>query len=257
MRPRRGQPKLSLLRVKHFGVEMDESLRRRGLFEEVARLRSDVALLGSAAGGKARLLVQSIIEIARGVYIGVIASALVLGIGGNALLSQIRRHPAPPFEPAYQEASSTPPKIASATTSATEAVTPASSAPVLSSNPISTVAPAVVDVSRVSSISAAAPLPEAIGRGESRPNPRTPDQIGGLLSGKPLHDESHLIRAAQTALAKLGYAVKIDGVEDGYTRRALRDFERAHGLAITPEISSALVSQLSAAARVGRHKASD
>ena len=93
-----------------------------------------------------------------------------------------------------------------------------------------------------------------IRRGEPRPIARTPDQIGDLLSGKPLHDESHLIRAAQTALAKLGYAVKIDGVEDGDTRRALRDFERAHGLATTPEIGSALVSQLTGAARMGRQR---
>ena len=65
------------------------------MFEAVARLRSDVALLGSVAGGKARSLVRSIIAVARGVYIGVVASALLIGIGGNALLSQIGRHPAP------------------------------------------------------------------------------------------------------------------------------------------------------------------
>jgi hypothetical protein len=98
------------------------------------------------------------------------------------------------------------------------------------------------------------PASPTIGRGEPRSIARTPDQIGGLISGKPLHDESHLIRAAQTALAKLGYAIKIDGVEGGDTRRALRDFERAHGLAITPEISSALVSQLTGAARMGRQR---
>ena len=90
---------------------------------------------------------------------------------------------------------------------------------------------------RVSSISAAALVSPTIGRGEPRPIARTPDQIGDLLSGKSLHDETRLIRAAQTALAKLGYAVKIDGVEDGDTRRALRDFERAYGLAITPELA--------------------
>ena len=50
------------------------------------------------------------------------------------------------------------------------------------------------------------------------------------------------------------YAIKIDGVEDGVTRRALRDFERAHGLATTPEIGLALVSQLTGAARMGRQR---
>jgi len=130
------------------GVELDQSLGRRRFFEAVARLQSDVALLGSAAGGKARSLVRSIIAVARGVYIGVVASALLIGIGGNALLSQIGRHPAPLFVSANQAASSTSQKIASATTRSTEAVT--SSPLLLSSNTISTVAPAVVDVSRVS-----------------------------------------------------------------------------------------------------------
>jgi hypothetical protein len=236
------------------GVELDQSLRRRRLFEAVARLQSDVALLGSAAGGKARSLVRSIIAVARGVYIGVVASALLIGIGGNALLLQIGRHPAPLVVPANQAASSTSQKTASATRRSTGAVTPASSPLLLSPNPISTVAPVVVDVSRVSSISAVAPVSPTIGRGEPRPIARAPDQIGDLLSGKPLQHESHLIRSAQTALAKLGYAVKIDGVEDGDTGRALRDFERAHGLAITPEISSALVTQLTGAARIERRR---
>ena len=75
-----------------------------------------------------------------------------------------------------------------------------------------------------------------------------PDQIGALLRGKP-DDGSALVRAAQIALAKLGYAVKSDGVEDGATRRALRHFERAHGLTPTTKISSELVKQLMAAAR--------
>jgi peptidoglycan hydrolase-like protein with peptidoglycan-binding domain len=67
------------------------------------------------------------------------------------------------------------------------------------------------------------------------------------LRGKP-DDGSPLVRAAQIALAKLGYAVKSDGVEDGATRRALRHFERAHGLTPATKISSELVKQLTAAA---------
>jgi peptidoglycan hydrolase-like protein with peptidoglycan-binding domain len=80
-----------------------------------------------------------------------------------------------------------------------------------------------------------------------------PDQIGDLLRGKPVADESRLIRAAQSALAKLGYPVKADGAEDRATRRALRDFERAHGLALNIEVSSQLVSQLTTAVQAG-HK---
>jgi len=75
-----------------------------------------------------------------------------------------------------------------------------------------------------------------------------PDQIGALLRDKPVDDGSHLVRAAQIALAKLGYAVKPDGAEDGATRRALRHFERAHGLSPTTKISPELVKQLTAAA---------
>ena len=60
-----------------------------------------------------------------------------------------------------------------------------------------------------------------------------------------------MVRAAQVALVKLGYPVKPNGAEDGATRRALRHFERAHGLAPTTEINSELVKQLTAAARPG------
>jgi hypothetical protein len=56
---------------------------------------------------------------------------------------------------------------------------------------------------------------------------------------------------AQGALAKLGYPVKVDGAEDGATRRALRDFERAHGLPLRTEINSQLVKQLTAVVRLG------
>ena len=55
------------------------------------------------------------------------------------------------------------------------------------------------------------------------------DPIAELLAGN--HDEaSRLTMAAQTALAKLGYAVKPDGKEGAATEQALREFERAHGL---------------------------
>jgi peptidoglycan hydrolase-like protein with peptidoglycan-binding domain len=68
------------------------------------------------------------------------------------------------------------------------------------------------------------------------------------LRDRPVDGGSRLVRAAQIALAKLGYAVKSTGAEDGATRRALRHFERTHGLAPTTEISSEIVKQLVAAA---------
>jgi hypothetical protein len=77
--------------------------------------------------------------------------------------------------------------------------------------------------------------------------PRSPDQIGAFLRDKS-NDGSRLVLNAQIALAKLGYPVKSNGAEDDATRRALRHFERAHRLALTSEISSELVKQLTAAA---------
>ena len=74
------------------------------------------------------------------------------------------------------------------------------------------------------------------------------NRIGALFRDRPVEGGSHLVHAAQIALGKLGYAVKSNGAEDGATRRALRHFERAHGLAPTTEISPELVKQLVAPA---------
>ena len=87
--------------------------------------------------------------------------------------------------------------------------------------------------------------------GEQRAAAHELDQIGALLHGKPVDDQSRLVRRAQVALARLGYPVKANGVEDGATRRALRHYEHAHGLASTTEISPELVKQLTAADRAG------
>ena len=95
---------------------------------------------------------------------------------------------------------------------------------------------------RISSINPSAP------ESEQQSAALGPDQIGAFLHGNPVDGGSHLVRAAQIALEKLGYAVKPDGAEDGATRRALLHFERAHGLAPTTKISSELVKQLTAAA---------
>ena len=58
-----------------------------------------------------------------------------------------------------------------------------------------------------------------------------------------------MIQAAQSALAKLGYPVKADGVEGTATEQALREFERSHGLPVTTEVTPRLMKQLTAAAR--------
>ena len=86
-----------------------------------------------------------------------------------------------------------------------------------------------------------------------QPPARPTDEIGNWLRGEAPADDSHLVLAAQTALVKLGYAVKADGNEGAATHQALRDFERAHGLPLTTDITSRLVKLLETAARSQAH----
>jgi hypothetical protein len=220
------------------------------LFGAFARVWSTAAPFGSATRNKAFLLVGWLIAVGRGAYIGAVASAVLIGI----LLLQTGRHPAQVSALGDHRASQAESYPGAAPRKTAEDATLITSTIDSPSNSIRP-APAAVDMSRVSAISAPAPLPPpSIDRGEAQSVVHASDKIGDLLSGKPLRNESHLIHAAQTALAKLGYAVKADGAEDGDTRRALRDFERAHGLAPTTEISPELVSQLVAAVPAGRLK---
>jgi hypothetical protein len=213
-----------------------------------------------------RLLMKSLLATPGRVYIGAGVAALGVGIGANALLLQIGRHPAPllaavahnplpasantaapagTVEPVASHVSPTPiseysTASAAAPPAAGESRATQASAPDITSS----IGPAAQDKQHQSS---APSVPES----ERRPAALAPDQIGSFLRGKSVDDGSRLLRAAQIALAKLGYAVKPDGAEDVATRRALRHFERAHGLAPTTEISSELVKQLTAAARSG------
>ena len=186
------------------------------------------------------------------VYIGAVLSAIVVGVGSYPFLPQIGRHPAPLFVP-DQHSLLAPSNTTSTITPVLADAPPASPTPALSSDPTSGATPAALDVSPVSSTPVSEPLPPpSLGRDERRSVARTSDQIGDLLRGKPVVEDSRLISAAQSALAKLGYPVKVDGAEGGATRRALRDFERARGLQQTTEITSELINQLTAAVRVGQ-----
>jgi len=226
------------------------------LFEALLRIRDTASLLGPAARGAVRLLMET-----RRVYIGAGVGALVAGIGANALLLPIGRHPAPPLTVMTHD-----PLPASADTAAPAVVAHVSPTPISEYSTASAAAPPAAGESRATQASAP-DITSSIGpaaqdkqhqssapaapESERRPGALAPDHIGAFLRGKPVDDGSRLVRAAQIALAKLGYAVKPDGAEDGATRRALRHFERAHGLAPTTEISSELVKQLTAAARSG------
>lgn len=212
----------------------------------------NASLLKQAGYGTARLLVHWFTTLPTRLYIGAVLSAIVVGVGSYPFLAQIGRHP-PPLLVSEQHDLLSPSNATSAITTAVADAPPVSQTPALSSNPTSGAAPAPLDMSPVSSTAVSAPLPPpSLGRGEPWPAGPMPDQIGDLLRRKPVVTDSRLISAAQAALAKLGYPVKVDGAEDGATRRALRDFERAHGLPVRTEINSQLVNQLTAEVRLGQ-----
>jgi hypothetical protein len=222
------------------------------------RICHTASLLGPAARGALRLLMESALATPRRVFIGAGVAALVAGIGAKALLLQIEWHPASLLAPATQDTASTN------TAAAAGIVEPA--LPHASPTPISkySAAPAVAPPASGESIATQAPAPDMTSSIERATQDKQhqslapeseqgsaglgPDEIGALLRDKPVDGGSHLVRAAQIALARLGYGVKPDGAEDGATRRALRHFERAHGLAPTTKISPELVKQLTAAA---------
>jgi hypothetical protein len=84
---------------------------------------------------------------------------------------------------------------------------------------------------------------------------RSADPIRDLLRTDSSKDSEarKLTIAAQTALIKLGFAVKADGVAGASTQQAVQQFERAHGLASTGDITPKLVKQLTAAANAPSH----
>ena len=164
--------------------------------------------------------------------LGAALAVALVGIGVNALLLQRERHPAPLFGSAPA----------------------ARPAPALAPAPAAAPSPRLASVEHdASPAPAPAALPPARPAAAAASSPSSPDPIAALLAGEARSDGSHLVLAAQTALMKLGYTVKPDGNEGAATEQALRDFERAHGLSPSTEITERLVKQLTQAARGGGH----
>lgn len=166
-------------------------------------------------------------------YVAIAVVAVLVGIAVNALVLQRERHPAPLFPPAAP---------------ATPAASPATGS-----------APASQSAGAAGGVSAPAPsppLPPSVRpalAADASSTQRPPDPIADLLRSEPRAEGARLILAAQTALIKLGYAVKPDGNEGSATQEALRDFERTRGLPVATEISPRLVRQLESAARRAAH----
>ena len=78
------------------------------------------------------------------------------------------------------------------------------------------------------------------------------DAIADLINGGSSRDDGRkLIMAAQSALAKLGYAVKVDGDANAATMQAIGDYEKRHNLPPSTAIGPRIVKTLTAAANAG------
>ena len=197
------------------------------MIEALARIRNDSVLSRpgrklAAGGGLLRRAAERARSLPPRLYAGAAVSAVLVGIGVNALVLQRERHPAPLFAPAPQKPA------------ASAAAEPAAAQPARETQ-------------------AAAPVPPARAAAPDMPPARPSDAIGDLLRTDPPADASRLVLAAQSALVKLGYSVKADGARSAATDQALREFEHDHGLAVSTEITPRLVKQLNAAARVPAH----
>jgi hypothetical protein len=172
-------------------------------------------------------------------YLGAALSIILIGIGVNALVLQRGRHPAPLFGQASPSGSTSTP---------TQVVAPAPQTAGVDKDSSAAEVPSAAPPARpTESLPAAAPArpPEST----DAPSSRSSDPIADLLHEEAHSNSTHLILAAQTALVKLGYPVKPDGNESASTQQALRDFERAHGLPPSTDITPRLVKQLMLAAR--------
>ena len=194
------------------------------MLEASARQRSDPTLTSRsrpATGRKSAAVVAAALRRlgatpARGYAAAALTAALV-GIVVNALALQHARHPAPFF--------ARPPVVATAP-APTPAAVPAQAAAETTGAP-------------------AAPTP-----------PARPVQLGGddaiadMLRADQEQETQKRLAAAQAALVRLGYVVKADGEPSAATSTALREFERAHGLPPSNDVTPRLLKALSAAVNV-------
>ena len=175
---------------------------------------------------RARAIVLWLLALPARSIAGAVLAAILVGIIVNALALQKERHPAPFFS----------------ARSATQAQAAA---------PAQTAVAAALDASAVAVEPPARPANLGVpADAAASVAARSGDPIRDLLRGETGKDASHLILAAQNALIKLGYAVKADGVAGASTIAAMHEFEHAHGLAASSEITPKLVKQLAAAASI-------
>jgi len=202
--------------------------------EVLARVRHDAVVSGVARGAmKGRVvfgleLLRRMLPAGDRGYAVAALAAVMAGIIVNALTLQHARHPSPFF-------AAKPHLTSIAANNPTE---PQPAPPPTSSSSLVSEPPAVAPP---------APPPRPVGLGaanEPVSPPRAADPIADLIHSS---GSLRLAAAAQIALAKLGYPIKI-GAPGAETAAALRDFEKAHGMPVSTEVTPHLVKLLNAAA---------
>jgi hypothetical protein len=89
--------------------------------------------------------------------------------------------------------------------------------------------------------------PDPPSRPEPASNSRPIDPIGDMLRSDANKDAQRLQASALAALVKLGYSMKTGDAGGAEMNAALRDFEKAHGLPVSTEVTPHLVKLLTAA----------
>lgn len=166
-------------------------------------------------------------------YAGAALAAVLTGIVVNALTFQHERHPAP-FFAARPPAVGAPPSAAAAP-------------PPQAARADNSTSVAVLPPTRPANLGVVEPAASARSPVEPAPSARGADAIGEILRADTAKDGEKQVLEAQNALIKLGYVLRADGSPGAATSAALHDFERAHSLPITTDVTPRLLKQLTAA----------
>jgi hypothetical protein len=142
----------------------------------------------------------------------------------NALILQRERHPAPFFveKKPISPVSTKPAGEHTAPTTVPDSATIARASP--------TVRPSE-SINRLDPSSASRPM----------------DPIADMIHSEANKDLQRLMATAQSDLSKLGYSIRAGASSGSDTIAALHDFEKAHGLPISNEVTARLVKLLTAA----------
>jgi hypothetical protein len=125
---------------------------------------------------------------------------------------------------------------------ATAAVAPPAATP----SPVAAATPAPSPNTETASAEDAAPTPPSRPAASAAHVAKSGDGIGEFLRANG-PEARKLVASAQTALLKLGYVVKSTGTMDADTRSALAEFQKAHHLPVSTDVTAKLLKSLNAA----------